>query len=434
MKITRNNKTNEICLRLLLMIMVLPANSVLAAVNSSAFWINGSCVGASGGSALEGICTAIANTGGRGSGLATIGSNFDVSGGLGGDVRLDAMATELQKRIEKRKSNQVCQVSGGLGGDVRLDAMATELQKRIEKRKSNQVCQMATPSERFSLYINGKTSETDRKTTTDERGYDGDDIGFTVGMDYVFNNALLAGLAVTYSDMEIDFSNNAGQLEAESVNVALYMNYSPFTHFDIDGFVGWTGGWQENKRNFDLSSLVGLANAIGTATGDTESNKFSAGLGASYGFHFDKLKVTPRVSLVYSDTWIDGYKETSTNAGAALRYGDQAVHSFKTNTGVSISYPFSQTWGVWIPQIRVFHVHEFNDDKRTFNNTTLVQAGTPVGLGQETDSPDRDYVTLGASVSTVLKHGVQLFIDYERREGHRYINNYTFTGGVRVSF
>jgi len=51
-----------------------------------------------------------------------------------------------------------------------------------------------------------------------------------------------------------------------------------------------------------------------------------------------------------------------------------------------------------------------------------------------TDDPDRDYMIFSTGISTVLSRGIQVFLNYERVDLHKYIDSYSVSGGVRVGF
>jgi hypothetical protein len=48
-----------------------------------------------------------------------------------------------------------------------------------------------------------------------------------------------------------------------------------------------------------------------------------------------------------------------------------------------------------------------------------------------TDSPDRDFVTLGAGVSAVFRNGIQGFVNFETVEGLSNVDNRGVIAGLR---
>ena len=90
-------------------------------------------------------------------------------------------------------------------------------------------------------------------------------------------------------------------------------------------------------------------------------------------------------------------------------------------------------WGVLIPKIKAGYVHEFLNNRRAIS-VSFVEDASSTKLHFDTVKPDRDYVVICGGISSVLTHSVQMYVDYERIEGHRYLNSYTVSGGVRVAF
>lgn len=296
--------------------------------------------------------------------------------------------------------------------------------------------------ERFGFFVNGKTTQTERGTTKFEAGYDSELEGFSVGMDYRFTDDLVAGLAVGYSSTDIEFSDNItdpqfsgvnSNLDFETISTILYGNYFATEAFSIDAYLGWSGVDFDKKRNIAPYVNASGQNVAGsTATSDTDANKVLAGMNFTYGMNYQGLSLNPHLQMDYSSTFVDGYSEKG-GAGFAFDYDSQQIDSFKTSLGLETSYPFSFAWGVLIPRVQLDYVHEFLDSSRTIH-MSLVQDADNTDIAFETDSPDRDYMLFSAGVSAVLTHGVQMYVDYERIDEHRYLESYTVSGGVRVSF
>lgn len=307
--------------------------------------------------------------------------------------------------------------------------------KAIRKRKEE--LQAASgdilSGERLGFFASGKMTETERENTTLETGYESDTHGFTVGMDYFFSDQLVAGIAVDYADTDLDYSGNAGNSDYESVSVITYGSFNANNGFSLDGYLGWTGIEYDIQRNMRLASIIAGAPILNVAAkADTEANKVLVGINIAHNLNFNAIEFTPSLKLDYSGTFLDGYTESDSN-GLALKYDNQDVQSFKSNLGFDSSYAISMPWGVILPQIHAGYVHEFLDHRRTIH-ASFVQDITNTDLQFKTDKPDRDYFVFGGGISTVLAHSVQLFVDYERTEGHRYLNSYTVSGGLRVGF
>jgi len=359
------------------------------------------CPGAEKGSELEARCAGV--NGGDGAGIeAGVGNNAGISSGVGNSTIYSDR--QHKKAIDDRQEELKKQ---GAAGDI-------------------------LSGERLGFFTSGKLTEIERESTVLETGYESDMQGVTFGLDYFFTNKFVAGLAIGYSSTDLDYSGNSGSSDYENVSVLAYGNYRVTDNFSVDGYVGWTGVEYDLKRNVSYNLTCGCDVVNSVAHADTEADKILAGMTLAYTLSQNELSITPLIKLDYSGTYIDDYKESG-GAGLAMKYQNQDIQSFKSTIGFDVSYAVSVPWGVILPKVKAGYVHEFLNHRRTVH-ASFVEDTTSYDLKFQTDQPDRDYFVLGGGVSAVLTHSVQLFVDYERIEGHRYMNNYTVSGGVRVGF
>jgi len=393
------------------------AQAATADPNDKVFWL--SVCGANAadpvrlalGSGLQARCGQILNTPGSGahSTASSTGSNFAISGGLSSSARAgdEGRKKQISDRIKELREKQ----KEGAAGDL-------------------------LASERFGFFISGKTTDVDRKGTTLQSGYDAETNGFVAGIDYQFSDKFTAGLAAGYSNTDTDYDFSGGDQDVDAVSVMFYSNYSPINNLSLNGYVGWTGYDYDSKRNISIDSsnidpaTVLIINA--TANGKTEGDQLMVGAGVSYDFNMGAVTLTPQVSFDYSDTWIDGFTE-SESSGLGLKYRSQTITSYKTKAGIDLSHSNSFSWGILVPHAKLYHIHEYSDDSRTIH-ASFSQDNKAISVDSQSDSPDRDYLTFGFGVSAVLPHAIQLFVDFEKIEAHRYINSYTVSGGLRVGF
>jgi outer membrane lipase/esterase len=327
--------------------------------------------------------------------------------------------------------------SSGIGNStVYSDRLTNQsLEKREEelKKKQGGGAGDILSFERLGFYATGKSAEDERKTTTLESGYESDMHGFTVGADYFFADNFVAGLAVDYMDTKLNFDNQnparvqAGSSNYETLSVLGYGNYRWNKNLSIDGYLGWSGVDYDILRPV---TCIGVQNAV--ASGHTTADKILAGMTVNYSVYVEGFSVTPSIKADYSGTFIDSFRETG-GQGYDFDYQDQEVHSFKTNLGFDVAYNVSVPWGVLIPRVKAGYIHEFLYHQRTIK-ASFVDDASSYTLKFDTDKPDRDYFIVGGGVSSVLTHNVQMYVDYERIEGHRYLNSYVVTGGVRLAF
>lgn len=371
------------------------------AMNES--WSAGVCDNAIRGSELADRCAGV-NGGDAAGPEAAAGNNTAISSSLGSAAYLSDknQKDDIDKRLKKLKEK-----SAGASADI-------------------------LALERFGFFASGRTTQTDRITTRFETGYDSDLVGFTVGMDYFFTDKFVAGFALGYSDTDVSSFNNTGRTDLDAINTLFYANYAVTDDFSVDGYVGWTGIDYDIKREINYNLTCACDTVSSTATAQTNADKISAGIAASYRWSYDALSVIPRLKLDYTGTFIDGYTENG-GAGLALNYREQEIQSLKMEFGADVNYAISIPWGVIIPTAGIAYVHEFSDNSRTIH-TAFVQDASSYDIAFDTDKPDRDYMLISAGMSAVLPHGIQLFVNYERVELHRYIDSYTINGGVRFGF
>src|SRR5262249_58118894 len=100
--------------------------------------------------------------------------------------------------------------------------------------------------------------------------------------------------------------------------------------------------------------------------------------------------------------------------------------------GGRASYRSAFSSGAITPSVRASYIHEFKDNARTVSPTLVVDPTTVFSF--RTDDPDRNYYLLGASVTYEFGRGTQLFVDYEQRSGHRFIDTRAVSLGVVLEF
>ena len=141
--------------------------------------------------------------------------------------------------------------------------------------------------------------------------------------------------------------------------------------------------------------------------------------------------------LEYVRLNIDGYQEainnTANGSGLALAFEGQHVDSLLSVLGGQASYAISTGVGVLLPQVRAEWRHEWKNDARTITSRFVNDPNlTPLAL--VTDGPDRDFFTLGTSLSATFRGGVAAFVSYETVLGLAQVSAHNVVGGIRLEF
>ncbi len=294
----------------------------------------------------------------------------------------------------------------------------------------------SSPGGRLSLFVNPIGSFGNKDATSQEAGYDFHNVGVLAGGDYRIVDNLFAGAAFTYLRANADINAPAlGAVDSNGYGLSLYGTYYIGALY-IDLLGGFTHYSYDISRQIAYGPGPGGNPAVApvnrTASADTTGWQYSFNGGAGYDFRAGALVATPFFRVDYLHLGIAGYTESGAD-GLNLKVNSQTVESLLTVLGGRLSYAFSLPFGVLVPQLRGEWRHE------NLNGPYSIQAqfaNDPFNtiFSIPTDSPDRNYFALGASISALLAKNVSAFFDFETILGLQNVSNYGFTAGIRVSF
>jgi len=320
----------------------------------------------------------------------------------------------------------------------------------------NSVVAASTPSSfsRLGIFANGTFTGGDKDATSREAGFDFKTFGVTLGADYRFTNNFVLGAAFNYVSTDVDFDTSSflgtpagGGIDTRGFGFSIYGTYYVSNQFYVDGIINF--GW--NHYDIDRRIIYAIpatdrtgslipgttTNVNQTALGDTHSAQYSFSVGAGYDFPIQGFTITPLARLEYIRLNIDGYQEAINNTangfGWALAFEGQDVDSLLSVLGAQASYAISTGIGVLLPQVRAEWRHEWKNDARTITSRFVNDPNlTPLAL--VTDGPDRDFFTLGASLSATFRGGVAAFMSYETVLGLAQVSAHNVVGGIRLEF
>ena len=151
---------------------------------------------------------------------------------------------------------------------------ADSIQDRLDELQDEE-----QPSGSWGLLLSVQGGETERSETTNELGYDSELEGVVIGLDYRFNDALVAGVAVGFTTDEVKYDGDTGDLETESESVIAYLTYLIGAGGYVNGYLGVTSLEYSNKRNFTIDGEPGDNFGVsGTIIGDYEGDQSMAGI------------------------------------------------------------------------------------------------------------------------------------------------------------
>ena len=320
---------------------------------------------------------------------------------------------------------------------------------------ASSVVAASTPSNfsRLGVFANGTFTGGGKDATSQEAGFDFKTFGATLGADYRFTDNFVLGIAFNYMSTNIDFDTLSfentpagGGIDTRSFGFSIYGTYYATNQFYVDGIFSF------GRNHYDIDRRIiyaipatdrtgnlipGMTTVNQTAQGDTHSTQYAFSVGAGYDFNVQGFTVTPFARLEYSRLNINGYQEaidnTANGSGLALEFDDQHVDSLLSVLGGQASYAISTGIGVLLPQVRVEWRHEFKNDARTITSSFVNDPlNTPLAL--RTDGPDRNFFTLGTSLSATFRGGVAGFVSYEAVVGLAQVTSHSVVGGIRFEF
>ncbi|MCG8672691.1 MAG: autotransporter outer membrane beta-barrel domain-containing protein [Pseudomonadales bacterium] len=291
---------------------------------------------------------------------------------------------------------------------------------------ANQIGGNASADESFSplgIFINGSITSGDKDNTDLEQGYDLDADSITIGVDYRFNDNLVAGIAYGISSSEIEFSDSDNKMDNEIDNLLFYGSWYKEA-FYIDAMIGYASGDIETDRDIVLGSNTY------TAEGETESSQLFFSVTGNYDFYKDAWTYGPYASLDYIDGEIEGYEEIG-NSGFEVGFNDQDIESQVLTFGGRVQYAWSQPWGIIIPHGRVEWKNELSDDRDAIIGRFVLDTSDDAEFSIEADDLDSSWFQVAVGISATFQRGLSAYIDYESVVSYDDTNIDTFSFGGR---
>lgn len=103
--------------------------------------------------------------------------------------------------------------------------------------------------------------------------------------------------------------------------------------------------------------------------------------------------------------------------------------------GVETSKALSFSQGVVALQLNMDWLHEFKDDQRAITAQFAQDLRpNPVRFNFLNQAPDHNWYLMQVSLAAVFANGLNGFLSIEKSVGHDYIDQYSFSLGMRLEF
>lgn len=289
--------------------------------------------------------------------------------------------------------------------------------------------------ERLGIWARGNYSFGEKDASSADNGFEADQWGLTVGIDYRLSDRTVIGAAGGYGKSDISFEpSGEGGLDASSWALSLYGSAYVAENFYLDGVINYSRSDYDARRRISYTDLFGLVER--TARGDTDGSTISGGVSIGYDFLIGGLTVSPTASYFYVDTTIDEFVEAG-SGGLDLAYDEQSYQSATGSLGLRVAYAWNLSWGVLLPHFRGEFVREFEDDVEVFGvrfaNDPFAGSSNPTPpIIVQSDEPDQSYWRLAVGFAAQFPYGVSGYVEYQRLEGFEFLQFNDVTVGLRM--
>ena len=320
------------------------------------------------------------------------------------------------------------------------------------------------PASPWGLFVQGSYNSGRHDATANEDPFHFHASSVTAGIDYNFGTAVL-GASIGYDDYNAGFDTvgttvSGGSARVEGTSGSLYGAWFD-QHWLLNGIATYGKLTTNVTRNVqytvtydktldpqpDIKDNCGATTCTVTVDrtlrGDPSGHSYAVGVTAGYQYSADSWDIVPSLSASYRRAHISSFVETDPNAppggdGLPIAYGDQTVESLRSILGLDLSRPFSASFGILTPIVRVEWDHEYKNGART---TNAHYASDPTAattclscFALPSDTTSANYGIAGAGVSVTLAHRIQAFVYDEVLLGFANYRSNSIAIGVRGQF
>lgn len=279
---------------------------------------------------------------------------------------------------------------------------------------------------KLALFASIDDTRSSRHADAIEAAFDATALTATIGLDWHPANQWQLGFALSESQERQDFRGSAGRTDANYAGAIALASWNANDRVVVDGYAGWMRGSQDIRRVVAfIDGGVPLAEA---ASPDTERR--IAGIALDASLPHGAMEWRGSVGIDAARTSIDGYTEQG-SSGFELIVPSRTISTDRGRIDLALAGTFSESWGVWQPEMRVGLLHEFGNDARVVG-VRFVQDTRGTVVRFDTGAPDRDWGQATLSSTFTLPHGNSGFFTIGREFGHSTSTATNYAIGWRI--
>jgi hypothetical protein len=283
----------------------------------------------------------------------------------------------------------------------------------------------------LGFLITSLSADTERNGTELENGFEAELSGHVLGIDYQLLDSLIVGATFGSVEDKADVAGDGGKLKTDSSSQTIYATWVPAGNLSLDFYYGTIDSDIDSQRNFSFES--DFYSVEGLIRGSYNAEQTINGFSINYDWYPGAWLFGLFAGIDSVETETEGYSEQGTT-GFELRYPDQKIESATQSLGLRIGFNAEFGWGVLLPSLKMMSVSEDKNDARAIPISMAIAPDDVDPFVAQTDAPDRDYTVGSFGIVAAFKNGSQLFLDYEKRSGHDFIDSSSLTAGALFAF
>lgn len=280
---------------------------------------------------------------------------------------------------------------------------------------------------RLGVFASVQMEDAERDRSGLENGYQADTYSLTAGADYFLSESLLLGMSIGFSDSELEYSGNDGELDAELTTLIAFGAY-----FYRDFSFYLQGGY--TQMDFDSARLIRYGSGgLGVderAVGSTTGIQKMLNTRAEWQWQRDALTLTPFVRVDYLQSDIKRYTERG-GGGLAMELGKQSTSQVTLATGLQGAYVLNRQWGVLTPTASLSYLSETDSDRDPVTGRFAFDLDRENTFTLNNEGGDTAFFQLSVGAAAVFKRGWSAFVEYRETLGYEDLSVSQFQLGVR---
>jgi len=281
---------------------------------------------------------------------------------------------------------------------------------------------------RYSIFLNLNYVRSRQQGTTFEGGQKARAFGAMLGMDRRIGTSGVVGVATQLESQSGDYDSGGG-FDKRTFGALLYGSWLAGPDLFLDMSAGVRLRSVDARRR--VSQQVGVQITPATVTSDGEQREFQSALRSGYDLVFGGTSLGPRLAVEYGNVRTSSTVESGATV-LALAFDGDTEKSLRSLAGLQASHVFTPAAGVFVLQLNLDWVHEYQDDQRLLSARFAQDLrAAPSRLRYLDAPPDRNAFVGRASLAITLPHGLAAFAGVDALFSYSYRRHHGAVLGVR---